>query len=134
MSDQELKEGAFRARAHAYAPYSGFPVGAAVLAENGKIYTGCNVENASYGLSICAERSALLQMVGDGQLRVRAIAVVADTERPASPCGACRQFLAEFAGDDVRVILFNLKGDTLQTTVGALIPGAFRQQDLGSKG
>lgn len=134
MSDRELKERAIRARAQAYAPYSGFPVGAAVLAENGKIYTGCNVENASYGLSICAERSALLQMVGDGQHRVQAIAVVADTERPASPCGACRQFMAEFAGDDVPVILFNLKDDTLETTVGALIPGAFRQHDLGSKG
>lgn len=136
MTDEELIEQARQVRERAYAPYSRFQVGAAVVTETGEVFAGCNVENASYGLSMCAERTALLKMVSNGHHRLRAIAVIADTERPASPCGACRQVLAEFAGNNVRVLLTNLKGDLFETTVGELLPGAFRQDDLdlGSRG
>ena len=134
MTDQELIERARLARAKAYVPYSGFPVGAALVTADGTLYTGCNVENASYGLALCAERTAIFKMASEGHHSIAAIAVVADTQGPVSPCGACRQVLAEFAGDEVRVILANLQGETQVTTVGNLLPGAFRPDSLKPRG
>ena len=122
-----LKDEAREARNHAYAPYSSFKVGAALLAKDGRVFRGCNVENASYGLCLCAERAAFARAVSEG-CRAHdfvALAVIGDTEGPISPCGACRQVMVELGSCDLKVILTNLKGDTQDTTAGALLPGAF---------
>jgi cytidine deaminase len=129
MTDAELIAAARLAREQAYVPCSRFPVGAALLAEDGRLYTGCNIENASFGLTNCAERTAIFKMVSDGRRRFTAIAVVGDTEGPCSPCGACRQVMSEF-GPDARVILTNMKGDTVVTSVRELLPGAFTPGDV----
>lgn len=129
MTDAELIAAARLAREQAYVPYSRFPVGAALLAEDGRLYTGCNIENASFGLTNCAERTAIFKMVSDGRRRFTAIAVVGDTEGPCSPCGACRQVMSEF-GPDARVILTNMKGDMVVTSVRELLPGAFTPGDV----
>jgi cytidine deaminase len=116
------------ARDQAYAPYSHFHVGAVVLTRDGRQFAGCNVENASYGLCNCAERTALFNAVaagcrpGDFAL----LAVIADTPSPVSPCGACRQVMAELCGEAMPVLLGNLAGAVERTTVGALLPGAFQ--------
>ena len=127
-----LLAAAIAAREHAYAKYSNFRVGAAVELEDGRIVTGCNVENASYGLTICAERVAIFKAISDGAKprTFRRVAVCADTERLTPPCGACRQILWEFCGD-VPVILTNLHGVTREFTVGRLIPEAFDDSLLG---
>lgn len=129
LTDTELIQAARTARARAYVPYSHFPVGATVLTEDGQLYSGCNIENASYGLCNCAERTAIFKAVSEGHIRFSAIAVVADTEGPVSPCGACRQVMSEF-GPDARVVLANLNGDVVVTSVRELLPGAFRESDL----
>ena len=121
--DKELLEAALAARECAYAPYSKFLVGAAVRAESGKIYTGCNIENASYGLTVCAERNALFSAVGAGERKFTALCVVGDTEEPISPCGACRQVMAEFKVPCI--ILANLKGDVKEYTLEELLPYGF---------
>lgn len=108
MEDKELIALAAEARRKAYAPYSQYAVGAALLTASGKVYTGCNVENASYGLSVCAERTAAFQAVCDGEREFTAIAVV--TENAGTPCGACRQVLAEF-GPEMRVLVADASGD-----------------------
>ena len=123
MMDKELLEAALAARERAYAPYSKFLVGAAVRAESGKIYTGCNIENASYGLTVCAERNALFSAVGAGERKFTALCVVGDTEEPISPCGACRQVMAEFKVSCI--ILANLKGDAKEYTLEELLPLSF---------
>ena len=123
MMKQELLNAALSARERAYAPYSKFLVGAAVLAKSGKIYTGCNIENASYGLTVCAERNALFSAVGAGEREFTALCVVGDTEAPISPCGACRQVIAEFKVP--RIILANLKGDVKEYTLEELLPYGF---------
>lgn len=123
MMDKELLEAALVARERAYAPYSKFLVGAAVRAESGKIYTGCNIENASYGLTVCAERNALFSAVGAGERKFTALCVVGDTEGPISPCGACRQVMAEFKVPCI--ILANLKGDVKEYTLEELLPYGF---------
>lgn len=133
LTDLELIEAARQAREKAYVPYSHFPVGAALLTEDGTLYTGCNIENASYGLANCAERTAIFKAVSDGHHRIAVLAVTADTDKPVSPCGACRQVISEF-GPEARVILANLKGDVRVTSVPELLPGAFRETDLPSKG
>ncbi len=120
------------ARAHAFAPYSQFAVGAALEAADGRIFPGCNVESASYGLTICAERNALFRAVCEGARSFLRVAVVTDTEKPTPPCGACRQLLWEFA-PDAEVLLANLRGDVVKYTVGELIPGAFDQQQLTAR-
>lgn len=121
--DKELLNAALDARLKAYAPYSKFLVGAAVRAESGKIYTGCNIENASYGLTVCAERNALFAAVGAGERKFAALCVVGDTEAPISPCGACRQVMAEFKVQ--RIILANLKGDVKEYILEELLPLGF---------
>ena len=133
LTDQELMAAAKRAREMAYVPYSGFPVGAALLTEDGRLYTGSNIENASYGLACCAERTAIFKAASEGMRRFTAIAVVGDTEGPVSPCGACRQVMSEF-GPSARVLLTNLKGAVQDTTVAALLPGAFTPANLPPKG
>ncbi|NLY79221.1 MAG: cytidine deaminase [Lysinibacillus sp.] len=127
--DLLMKE-AKKAREKAYAPYSKFSVGAALLSEDGQIFHGCNIENASFGLTNCAERTAIFKAVSDGVTKFKAILVVADTESPVSPCGACRQVMVEFCSRDMPVYLMNLKGNIEQTTVGKLLPGAFKSEDM----
>lgn len=116
-----------QAREAAYAPYSRFQVGAAVLTRDGRIFTGCNVENAAYGLCNCAERTALFGAIAAGCRPgdFVQLAVIADTPGPVSPCGACRQVMAELCGPAMPVLLGNLTDATESTTVGALLPGAF---------
>jgi cytidine deaminase len=114
---------AVRKRAHA--PYSRFAVGAAVMDERGRTHVGCNVENASYGLTVCAERNAVAAAVAAGARRIVAAAVVTAARPPASPCGACRQVLAELGGDDTDLFLAGPTGHPEQTTLGALLPRAF---------
>ncbi|WP_390621312.1 cytidine deaminase [Maioricimonas rarisocia] len=126
---EKLIAAAWQARENAYCPYSGFAVGAAVLTESGQIYSGCNVENASYGLTICAERASLFQAVAQGERRFTAVAVVTETELPTPPCGACRQVLLEFA-PDARVVCLNRRRDIVEYTVRDLLPGAFSAENL----
>lgn len=124
MSDSDLIRAARKARLRARATYSGFKVGAALEAADGTIITGCNVENATYGLTICAERVAMFKAISDGKRRFRRIAIVADTVAPTPPCGACRQVLWEFGGD-LEVILANLRRETGRYRLGDLLPVAF---------
>lgn len=120
-----LLEAARHVREHAYAPYSRFLVGAA-LSAGGRTFVGANFENASYGVSICAERSAVAAMVAAGERRIDAVAVVTGGEGPpASPCGACRQVLSEFAGSDVPVVSQHVDGRREEWTMGGLLPAAF---------
>lgn len=127
--DAALVEAAQRARLHARAPYSGFKVGAALELPDGSIVTGCNVENASYGLTLCAERVALVKALSDGHSVFTRIAVVADTASPTPPCGPCRQLLWEYCGD-IEVILANLAGPAGRHRMSALLPLPFDQRLL----
>lgn len=129
---QRLIEAATEARTRAYAPYSDYRVGAAVLGGNGKIYAAANVENASYGLSICAERNAVSAAILDGAKQVLACAVVTESSPPAAPCGMCRQTLSEFQPKqgEVPIALVNPVGERRDTTLGALLPMAFVPEDL----
>lgn len=123
----ELVEAACAARLRSHSPYSGFRVGAALRGKNGTVYQGTNVENASLGLSICAERSAACRAVAEGEKEFTAIAICADGAMPTPPCGACRQFLLEF-GRDMAVLIAGeqgSRGEILQFTLGDLIPNAF---------
>lgn len=124
---ETLIRAAREARQMAYAPYSNYAVGAALLMADGRIFTGVNVENASYGLTICAERTAVFKAVSEGARKIVAIAVC--TENGGSPCGACRQVLVEFAGD-VPVFLSDAQGNTRQTTLYALLPDHFGPEHL----
>lgn len=127
---RNLIEEAQKARKHAYVPYSHFPVGAALLLEDGNIVTGCNIENASFGLTNCAERTAIFKALSEGKNQFRGLAVIADTEEPVSPCGACRQVLVEHCEPTMKVWLSNLQGDINETTVEELLPRAFRKGDF----
>ena len=122
-----LIRAATEARKNAYAPYSRFAVGAAVSTADGRVFTGCNVENASYGLCNCAERSAVFAAISAGCRPgdLTHLAVIADCEGPVSPCGACRQVMMELGGPTLIVIQANLRGDIVQTTASQLLPGAF---------
>lgn len=121
---EKLIEAAVKVRENAHAPYSNFKVGAAVETKNGKIFTGCNVENASYGLTICAERVAIFKAISEGETEFTQIAVVADTSELTPPCGACRQIIWEFCGD-IPVIFSNLEGVTETLQMKELLPRAF---------
>lgn len=129
---EKLIEEATEARKRAYTPYSHFQVGAALLDSNGHIHHGCNIENAAYGPTNCAERTAVFRAVADGLAprSFKAIAVIADTEEPVAPCGICRQVLSELCEPDMPVYLTNLKGDINETTVAGLLPGAFTSKDM----
>jgi len=118
-----------QAMACAYTPYSGFQVGAAFATRNGNIITGCNIENASYGLCNCAERTALFKAYSDGETEFVAAAVIADSAGPVSPCGACRQVMLELCDGELPVILTNLKGEFMETTVNGLLPYGFKMTD-----
>lgn len=131
---EKLLQLAKEARQQAYVPYSKFPVGAAIITKDGKVYQGCNIENASFGLTNCAERTAIFKAVSEGETAFEAIAVIADTVGPVSPCGACRQVMVEFCEPTMPVYLTNLNGDVQQTTVGELLPGAFTTEDLQDAG
>ena len=127
---KDLIEAARKVRAHAHAPYSRYHVGAAVRGGSGEIYVGANVENASYGLALCAERSAVAAAISAGERSITACAVITATSPPAAPCGMCRQVLAEFTDDDLPLALTNDAGERNDTTLGALLPHAFRSGDL----
>ena len=119
-----------QARLHAHAPFSGFPVGAALETTDGRVVTGCNVENATYGLTVCAERVAMFKAMSEGLRQFARIAIVADTNAPTPPCGACRQILWEFGGD-LEVILGNLERETGRFRLKDLLPLPFDQRLLG---
>ena len=128
---QKLMDCAIKARENAYSPYSHFAVGAALLCEDGTLYEGCNIENASYGLTNCAERTAIFKAVSEGHTTFKALAVVADTEGPCAPCGACRQVMAEFKIP--LIIMGNLMGNIKIVTMEELLPFSFSECDVTGK-
>ena len=130
-TDAELIRAAFKARSFAYTPYSHFKVGAALLAKNGMVYTGCNIENAAYGATICAERTAACKAVSEGRRDFVRIAVYGDGEHYCYPCGACRQVLNEFA-PNIRVLV-TWQGGTESATLPELLPHGFGPQQLTTK-
>jgi cytidine deaminase len=130
---RELTLAARRASQYAYCPHSRFPVGAAVLTENGEIFIGCNVENASYGLTMCAERNAVFQAVVHGKTQVRAVLVFTPTPEPSAPCGACRQVIYEF-GPEADVISVCDGPNMIQTNLRDLLPEAFGRENLYQAG
>lgn len=133
MDEQKKKELISKADAmmsKAYVPYSKFPVGAALHTKDGKTYTGCNIENASYGLSNCAERTAIFKAVSEGEKEFDYLVITGGTDEPISPCGACRQVMVEFCEPDMKVLLTNKKGKLKETTVAELLPGAFQAEDM----
>lgn len=135
MQAQQLIRAAFAARRFAYTPYSHFKVGAALLAQNGQVFTGCNIESASYSPTNCAERTALFKAVSEGVTEFSAIAIVGSREGEVnrivtSPCGVCRQALFEFCGPDLTVIMARSEEDYLETTLGELLPYGFGPKNL----
>jgi cytidine deaminase len=122
---EKLLEAAKKVKENAYAPYSHFHVGAALITDTGEIFTGCNVENTSYGLTICAERNAIFKMISEGEHRIAEILVIGDTEEFLPPCGACRQVMTEFSTNDTVVYLCNKQGQWQKTTMGELMPFTF---------
>lgn len=132
MDIAQLKQAALTARERAYAPYSHFGVGAALLDENERIHLGCNVENAAYGPTNCAERTALFRAIADGAKpgTFKALAVAADSDGPVAPCGVCRQVMAELCPPDMPVYMGNLRGQWTHMTVRELLPGAFTAASL----
>jgi cytidine deaminase len=119
------------ARRHAQAPFSGFQVGAALECADGSVVTGCNIENATYGLTVCAERVALWKALSEGRTAFVRVAVVADTDRPTPPCGACRQLLWEYCGD-IEIVLANLHDETGRLRLAALLPMPFDRSLLNA--
>lgn len=117
---------AAQARLRAYAPYSGYQVGASVVTNDDRVFGGCNVENASYGLSLCAERTAMAAARAAGATGIKAVVVVTEAEPPGTPCGACRQWMAEFGEDTLEIVTANTRGEYRQFTLKDLLPDAFR--------
>ncbi|HDR4844900.1 TPA: cytidine deaminase [Bacillus cereus] len=130
MGKKKYIEEANKMLSKAYIPYSKFPVDAALVTKEGKIYTGCNIENASYGLCNCAERTAIFKAVSEGERDFSYLVITGETDGPISPCGACRQVIAEFCDPKMPVLLTNVKGDEKEVTVEQLLPGAFSIEDL----
>ena len=131
VTDQNLFAAAEAVRARAYAPYSNFQVGAAILADDGKIYSGCNVENAAYPVGNCAEPSAIAAMLAGGGKRIKRIYVTGPGSTPVTPCGGCRQRIREFADLDAEVISHGVDGEPLVQTLGQLLPHSFGPEFLG---
>jgi cytidine deaminase len=131
---EQFLDAAKKARENAYIPYSGFAVGAVVLDSDNHLHQGCNVENAAYGPTNCAERTALFRAIADGRKagEFQAIAVIGDTDVPITPCGVCRQVIAELCDPNMPVILGNLRGAYRVTTAAELLPGAFTSRDLNN--
>ncbi len=129
-TDAELFAAAEAVRARAYAPYSRFQVGVAILADDGRVYTGCNIENAAYPIGNCAEASAIAAMVAGGGKRIRRVYVTGPGSAPVTPCGGCRQRLREFADLDVTVISHGVAGEPLAQTLGQLLPHSFGPEYL----
>ena len=129
-SPDPMLEAALAVRLNAYVPYSNFKVGAAIRADSGALYTGCNVENVAYPQGTCAEAGAIAAMVAGGDSRIEEVVVVADSSAPTTPCGGCRQKLREFAGPSVRVTMATLDGDRLTMTMEELLPGAFGPEHM----
>lgn len=127
-----LQDHVLTARRRAYVPYSRFPVGAVLIDQDGQMYSGANIENASYPLGMCAERVALFKWATESTTPPKALYVIGDTEEPISPCGACRQVMAELCPPDMPVYLGNVRGEWIETTVSRLLPGAFTERQLGS--
>lgn len=132
-TDEALFEAAEAVRARAYAPYSKFRVGAAILADDGRIYAGCNVENAAYPQGNCAEASAIAAMVAGGAKRITRIYVTGPGKDPVTPCGGCRQRIREFAHLDVEIISHGVEGEPLRATLGQLLPHSFGPGHLGAR-
>lgn len=130
MTPEELVELARQAREHAHAPYSNFKVGAALECRDGRIITGCNVENSSYGLSMCAERVAIFKAISEGLHDFLRIAVIADTHTPVRPCGACRQVISDLFPKDTAVIMANLDGALESISIQELLPAPFDRSFL----
>ena len=130
MEYEKLVSQALQARKNAYVPYSNFKVGAAVLTEDEKVYTGCNIENASYGATNCAERTAIFKAVSEGHKTIKAIAIVGVQNDYTYPCGICRQVIAEFATEDTKIILGKNENEYLVKTLEEILPGAFTKKDL----
>lgn len=130
LDKQQLIKHAIHATKNAYVPYSKFPVGAALLTDDDQVFEGCNIENSAYSMANCAERTAFFKAISDGKRSFKALAVTGNTAGPISPCGACRQVISEFCSPDMPVYLTNLQGAVHETTVGELLPGAFRKEDL----
>lgn len=126
-------EAAKQASKYAYAPYSKFSVGACLVTENGTVYTGSNIENASFGLTNCAERTAFFKAVSEGESCFQHLVIFGNTSEPIAPCGACRQVMVEFCSSDMSVTLVNAKGNIQETTIGELLPYAFTKNDLSKK-
>lgn len=127
MNRQELVKIAVESKEKAYAPYSNFRVGAAVLVEDGKVFSGVNVENASFGATCCAERTAVLKAVSEGYREIKAVAIASDSQHYTYPCGICRQVLAEFGKNDMLVICSDSKGNFKEYRLEELLPEAFRE-------
>lgn len=129
MNDKELIEKAVEVMKQAYAPYSKFGVGAALLTKSGKVFTGFNIENSSYGASVCAERVAIFKAVSEGEKEFDTLVVATVTDEPSSPCGICRQVISEFS-NDLRILLVNDKGKVIETSIEKLLPLAFTKDKL----
>lgn len=127
---KELILAAKEARENAYVPYSNFKVGAAVLTDDGEIYKGCNIENASYGATNCAERTAIFKAVSEGHRTIKAIAVIGSDENLTYPCGICRQVIAEFASEDIKIIIAKDENEFIIRSMEDILPGAFSKKDL----
>lgn len=135
--NKKIKEKMFKAAAevqkNAYVPYSDFSLGAAVLTENNNIYKGTNIENASFSLSNCAERSAIFNAVSAGERKIKALLLLTSTSNIVTPCGACRQVIKEFAAGEIEIIMMTKNGKELKMTSEELLPGAFTDEQMGAK-
>ncbi len=125
-----LVEKALETKKFAYVPYSGFHVGAAVLTPDGRIFTGCNVENASYGAAICAERTAIVKAISEGETKISAIAITSDSDSLTFPCGICRQVIAEFAASDIQLICADKNGNYKEYSMNDILPNAFNKDAM----
>ncbi|MGI8315321.1 cytidine deaminase [Halobacillus mangrovi] len=130
MKKEELIQQAKEVRQRAYTPYSKFPVGAALVTEDGTLFTGCNIENAAYPVTCCAERVAIFKAISEGYTNFKELAVVADTKRPVPPCGSCRQVMSEFFPPQTKIHTSNLYGESRTMTMEEILPFSFGAMDL----